>query len=52
MYKNVLTSIEGIEIYPLISLTIFVAFFVALGVFVIKADKKHIEKMKNKPLES
>ena len=28
MYRDVLSSIEGIEIYPIISLLIFFAFFV------------------------
>ena len=38
MYKEVLRSIEGIEIYPIISLLIFFAFFVGVGVWFFAAD--------------
>ncbi|MCR9064579.1 MAG: CcoQ/FixQ family Cbb3-type cytochrome c oxidase assembly chaperone [Cytophagales bacterium] len=51
MLKNYLSDIEGVSIYPIISLTIFVAFFVLLGYFVFKADKKYIGHMENLPLE-
>lgn len=50
MFKNILTSIDGVSIYPIISLSIFVLFFVTLGYFVLKADKRFIDKMKNMPL--
>jgi cytochrome c oxidase cbb3-type subunit IV len=50
MYKNYLSDIEGIAIYPIISLTIFVTFFVLLAIFVFKADKKYIDHMKEMPL--
>lgn len=50
MYKNYLAGIEGIAIYPIISLTIFVTFFVLLGYFVFQADKKYIDYMKDMPL--
>ena len=48
--KNHLTSIDGIEIFPIISLVIFVTFFVFLiwGVMTIK--KSSIEEMKKYPL--
>ncbi len=50
MFKNYLSSIEGISIYPIISLTVFVAFFVLLGFLVFKADKKYIKHMEELPL--
>lgn len=50
MYKNYLSDIDGIAIYPIISLTIFVTFFVLLGYFVFRADKKYIDYMKDMPL--
>ncbi|MDX5437804.1 MAG: hypothetical protein LPK03_11450 [Pontibacter sp.] len=45
MYKNVLQAIDGIEIYPLISFSIFFLFFLGLLVYVILMDKKHVEAM-------
>ena len=48
--KNHLESIAGIEIFPLISLIIFVAFFTVLIIYVIKLDKKQIDKVSQIPL--
>lgn len=49
MFKNYLAGIENIAIFPIISLIIFVTFFVALGFFVWKADKKYIKHMEELP---
>ena len=51
MIKNVLESISGVEIFPIISLLIFVVFFTSVLVWVFKLDKKTVNKMKNLPLE-
>lgn len=45
MYKNVLQAIDGIEIYPLISFSIFFVFFLGLIVYVALLDKKHVQVM-------
>jgi cbb3-type cytochrome oxidase subunit 3 len=47
-----MASISGIEIYPVISFIIFFAFFVLATWLILKADKKHIAKMANLPLDS
>lgn len=49
--KGHLTSIDGIEIYPIISLVIFFTFFVGLGIYIFKSDKKTRQEIKNIPLE-
>ncbi len=51
MYKNVLESMQGIEIYPLISLAIFFTFFVVLLVWVIRMKKSDIDEISRIPLE-
>jgi cytochrome c oxidase cbb3-type subunit IV len=51
MFKHYFESIQGIEIYPVISLLIFFIFFILLFAWVIKADKKYIDNMKNLPLD-
>ena len=51
MYKNVLQSIENIEIWPVISFLIFFIFFLFFLWWVFTADKKFIEKMKMLPME-
>ena len=49
--SNNLTSIEGIEIFPIISLVIFFSFFVGLGIYMFKVDKEKIKELKNLPLD-
>jgi cytochrome c oxidase cbb3-type subunit 4 len=51
MYKNVLQSIENIEIWPVISFVIFFVFFVCLLLWTFTADKKFIDRMKSLPVE-
>ena len=51
MYKNVLQSIENIQVWPVISFVIFFVFFLCLLLWVFTTDKKFIDKMKNMPIE-
>lgn len=52
MYKDVLQSIEGIGVYPVISMIIFIIFFAAVIIWFFKADKGYLKKMKNLPLDN
>ncbi|MAD96160.1 MAG: CcoQ/FixQ family Cbb3-type cytochrome c oxidase assembly chaperone [Flavobacteriaceae bacterium] len=49
--KNHLETIAGVEIFPIISLTIFFTFFVILFLWVFTAKKSYIKKLSNLPLE-
>ncbi|GAA0878340.1 hypothetical protein GCM10009119_13080 [Algoriphagus jejuensis] len=51
MYKEILRSIENIEIYPIISLIIFLLFFVSMFIWVVKTPKSHIKHMESLPLD-
>ena len=48
---NALESIQGVEIYPIISLIIFFGFFTIMAYLVFNLDKGYINDMKNMPLE-
>ncbi|MBJ6111612.1 hypothetical protein JAO73_21500 [Hymenobacter sp. BT523] len=50
MDKNVLQSIAGVEIYPIISLAIFGLFFLGLLVYVLLSSRQHIDAMSQLPL--
>lgn len=50
--KHHMESIVGIEVFPLISLVIFFAFFVGLFVYIARADKKQIDEISRIPLDS
>lgn len=47
--KNHLETIEGISIYPLVSLLLFFGFFAGLIYWIVKQKKNHIEVLKNIP---
>ena len=48
---NTLSKIQGVELYPIISLLIFFIFFIVMAYFVFNLDKGYISDMKNMPLE-
>ena len=50
--KNHMDSINGIEIYPIISLLIFFIFFALLFWWVITAKKDYINTVSNLPLDN
>jgi cbb3-type cytochrome oxidase subunit 3 len=51
MYKEVLRSIDNIEIWPVISFVIFFSFFIGLLWWTFSTPKKFIDEMKHKPLQ-
>lgn len=51
MYKEVLRDIDGVATYPIISMVVFVLFFIGLAIYVIRFDKKSIKRMKDMPLQ-
>ncbi len=51
MYKEILRSIENIEIYPIISLLIFVTFFVGMFIWVVRVPKGYVDHMKSLPMD-
>lgn len=50
MYKEVLRSIDGVEIFPIISLIIFFSFFVITCIVWYRKDKKTVDEYANIPL--
>ena len=51
MYRNILQSIQDIQIWPVIGLIIFFVFFIGVLISTIKTDRNLVEKMKNLPLD-
>jgi len=49
--KHNLSSIDGVEIYPIISLLLFFIVFVTMIVFVFKLPKKSIDEVSQLPLD-
>lgn len=46
-----LSDIEGVSIYPIISLIIFFVFFIGLFIWVRRLSKSTVDTYKNIPLE-
>jgi cytochrome c oxidase cbb3-type subunit IV len=51
MYKDVLTRMEGVDLFPLIALVIFFTFFVLLITWVVRLKRSYVDSMSNMPLD-
>ena len=51
-FSNYLVEIAGVSIFPIISLLIFVVFFVTMMYFVLRMNKNTVSEIANLPLES
>ncbi len=49
--KHNLTGIDGVNIYPMISLLLFVIFFVVMFLYVARMKKSRIDELSALPLE-
>ncbi len=50
MISKYLSSIDGISVYPIFSLFIFVPYFILVTIWVFKLDKKFLNYMGEMPL--
>lgn len=50
--KHHLDTMEGVEIYPIISLLLFFTVFTAMLIIVLKIPKKSVDEISNLPLEN
>jgi cytochrome c oxidase cbb3-type subunit 4 len=51
MESNVLSSIPGIEFYPLVSLILFLTFWTGLIVWYFRADKNRLASIAHQPID-
>lgn len=51
MFKHYFEQIDGIEIYPLFALFLFLLFFALMLVWVLKVNKSYLTHMQELPLE-
>jgi hypothetical protein len=51
MYKDVLRAIVGIEVFPVLSLLIFLAVFVVMLVWVVRMDRRRLATYAQLPLD-
>ena len=51
MYTEILRSIAGIGVYPVISLVVFVTFFTGVLVRVVRMERSNVDRLARLPLE-
>lgn len=51
MFTNYLSSIDGISIFPIISLLIFFTAFIFMIVWIFRVDASYVKQMENLPLD-
>ncbi len=52
MFKKYFEGINGIEVYPVFLLIVFVTFFIAMSVWLIRANKTTMEAMSKIPFNN
>lgn len=52
MYKEILRSIVGIEVFPIISLGLFIAVFAVVVVYAIRLDSRRAAQFAQLPLDT
>jgi len=50
-FSTYLEQITGVSIYPIISLVMFVVFFVLVTLWIYSIDKSEIKRIENFPLD-
>lgn len=51
MYKYILSNVDGITMYPIISMMLFIAVFSGAIVWTWRLSKKYVSHMSHLPLE-
>ena len=51
MYKQILESIDGIGIYPIVTLIMFFVFFIVMILWLFNMDKTYLKNMAKMPLD-
>ena len=52
MIGEIMSTISGITIFPLIATIVFFLIFIGIVIWAFKADKSYIKKMSELPLDS
>ena len=50
MFKEVLQSIEGVDFFTIVSMLLFILFFIGMTIWLFKVDKNYITTMSELPL--
>lgn len=50
MYKEVLSAVKDVSIYPVFSFAVFFIFFLIIGIWVFRSRKEDFENISNIPL--
>ena len=51
MYQDILRSIAGIEVFPILSLLLFVTLFAIVVIMTVRMDRRRIARLAGLPLD-
>lgn len=52
MFGDIISSILGITVFPIVITVVFLMIFIGIIIWAIRADKSYIKKMSELPLDS
>jgi cytochrome c oxidase cbb3-type subunit 4 len=52
MFGDIISSISGITVFPIVITVVFLMIFIGIIIWAIRADKSYIKKMSELPLDS
>ncbi|MEZ4825215.1 MAG: cbb3-type cytochrome c oxidase subunit 3 [Bacteroidia bacterium] len=52
MYKEVLSAMDDVSLFPLVAILLFFVFFVAIFIYVMRMDKREVDDLAAMPLKS
>lgn len=52
MFKQFIQNIPGADAFMILSLAVFILFFIGVGIYLFTADKKKLDQMAQLPLQN
>lgn len=52
MFKQFINTLPGADFYMILSMSIFILFFILVSIYLFKMNNKEVEKLKNLPLKN
>lgn len=51
MYKEVLSSIDGVSLFPVVAIVLFMVIFTIIFIYVIRMDKSKVDQLASLPIK-
>ena len=51
MYKEVLSSIDGVSLFPVVAIVLFMVIFTLIFIYVVRMDKSKVDRLAALPIK-